>query len=354
MLNTKIILQRAQEKGELRTKDLVQEFGLTRQYISRMLSQLVREHKLIMIGNAPKSFYILPEVEEKYQNEFGKVRYLKILKNENLEEHVILDDVENNFQPFKKLQENIKSIFTYAFSEMLNNAIDHSTSDKIRVFVELTSNGEIAFTIEDYGIGVYRNIMRARSLNSETEAIQDLLKGKLTTAPKLHSGEGIFFTSKVGDEFVLSSYGYQLIVNNKIDDVFVKKSNGIKKGTKVTFKLNIQDTHHLNDIFRRYTDQSENSDYGFDKTEIRVKLYTNGGIHISRSQARRIIAGLDKFKIIIMDYDKIPMVGQAFADEIYRVFQNKYPEIQIQDENTNEAVAFMIQRAKNEADKRAE
>jgi ERCC4-type nuclease len=54
------------------------------------------------------------------------------------------------------------------------------------------------------------------------EAIQDILKGKTTTMPKSHSGQGIFFTSKSGDLFILDSFGYQVIVDNKIPDVFVK------------------------------------------------------------------------------------------------------------------------------------
>ena len=52
-----------------------------------------------------------------------------------------------------------------------------------------------------------------------------------------------------------------------------------------------------------------------------------------------------------MDYDKVPAIGQAFSDEIYRVFKNKRPDIKIQDINMNEAVKFMVARAKNEAKK---
>ena len=38
------------------------------------------------------------------------------------------------------------------------------------------------------------------------------------------------------------------------------------------------------------------------------------------------------------------MVGQAFADEIFRVFKNKHPEISIDPVNMQEAVRFMIGR----------
>ena len=50
-----------------------------------------------------------------------------------------------------------------------------------------------------------------------------------------------------------------------------------------------------------------------------------------------------------MDYDRVPTIGQAFADEIYRVFKDKRPNIKIQNINMNEAVKFMVERSKNEA-----
>ncbi len=55
--------------------------------------------------------------------------------------------------------------------------------------------------------------------------------------------------------------------------------------------------------------------------------------------------------IIILDFKDVPIVGQAFADEIYRVFQHKHQNIKIKEENMSEAVRFMIERSKNEASK---
>lgn len=352
MLTKEKILEVAKQKGILKSANFVTAFNLTRQYASKLLSELVDEGKLIKIGSTRNAAYVLPEYADAHPDTIEN-RYSKKFENKSLEEHRVLDDLERSFLPFKKLPENIKSIFTYAFLEMLNNAIEHSKTGVIHITV-LLKEDELSFVIDDYGVGVYRNIMSKRHLNSEIEAIQDLLKGKMTTAPKLHSGEGIFFTSKVGDLFVLNSYGYQFIADNKIKDIFVKKVRGIKKGTEVSFKINTKDKHHLNDIFKKYTNLAEGSDHGFDKTEIRVRLYTMGGMHISRSQARRVLSGLEKFKIIVMDYDRVPMVGQAFADEVYRVFKEKRPDIIIQDINMNEAVKFMVERAKNEAKKSQE
>ncbi|MDP3057365.1 MAG: DUF4325 domain-containing protein [bacterium] len=349
MLTGEKILEIAKTKGKVVSKDITASFGVSRQYVNSIIGLLVSKNKLIKIGSTRKAFYVLPEYAQKHQEIFP-VRFIKSFKNVSLEEHKVLDEVEKKSPLLSKLPENVRSIFTYAFSEMLNNAIEHSRSKIITVEV-LIRDGVLSFMVKDSGMGVWRSVMQKKHLNSELEAIQDILKGKTTTMPKSHSGEGIFFTSRSADEFILDSYGYRLIFNNKLPDVFVQKVKKIKKGTGVIFKINIASSRHLNDIFKEYTNIGNGSDHGFDKTEIRVKLYVVGGIHVSRSQARRILSGLEKFKVILFDFDKVPMVGQAFADEIFRVFKQKHPDIKLEEENMNEAVKFMVDRAKNESNK---
>jgi anti-sigma regulatory factor (Ser/Thr protein kinase) len=348
MLTTKEILNLVKKKGTIKTSDFV-GFGVSRQYIAKLIKKLVNQKELVKIGSTRTAFYTTEEYLHKNPT-LSPNSYSKTLENKNLEEHKILADVERNFLASFHLAENIESIFEYSFSEMLNNAIEHSQSKKIRFIVRLDKN-DLSFIVEDFGIGVFRNIMMKKNINNEFDAIGELLKGKATTAPKLHSGEGIFFTSKVGDKFVLDSFGFDMTVDNKLQDVFVKKVVGRKKGTKVQFSIDVKNKYHLNDIFKEYTIMDNDGDFGFDKTEIKVKLYAIGGVHISRSQARRILAGLEKFKVIIFDYDKVPTIGQSFADEIYRVFKNKMPDIEIREINMNDAVRFMVERAKNEAKK---
>jgi len=347
MLTKDQILKMANEKGKLYSKDLVEQFKVSRQYISLLISALVGEHKLIKLCSTRKAFYVLPLYAQAHPEIFP-LRYVKTFKNEGLEEHMVLNQIEETFPTLKNLPENVKSIFTYAFSEMFNNAIEHSKSVRIGVEVSIPKK-ILSFIIADSGIGVFRNVMKQRGLKSEMEAIQDILKGKTTTMPKSHSGEGIFFTSKTGDVFILDSFGYQLIVNNETPDVFIKTVKKIKRGTRVMFKISVKSDRHLNEVFKKYTNLAGESDYGFDKTEIRVKLYTIGGVHISRSQARRVLEGLEKFKIVVFDFDKVPTVGQAFADEIFRVFHHKYPQIKLEVENMNEGVKFMVERTQNEA-----
>ena len=310
--------------------------SFTRAYVLRFINNLVREGKLVKSGTTRAAVYVLTEKRGVLKSEFRK-RY----KNNNLKEHEVLEEVNKKLNFLHQLPEHIQSIFSYAFSEMLNNAIDHSKSENIAIYVKKIDKG-IRFIVDDFGIGVFKNIMNKRKLNSSLEAIQDLLKGKITTMPRAHSGEGIFFTSKVSDVFVLESYDCQLKIDNIVEDVFVNDLKPSKSGTRVIFEISLEHSGYLDDVFKQYYTDPE--DLAFDKTEIKIKLYTKESIYVSRSQAKRVLAGLEKFRTIVLDFDQVSGVGQAFADEIFRVFQSKYPEIKIIPENMIEAVKFMIER----------
>jgi len=66
---------------------------------------------------------------------------------------------------------------------------------------------------------------------------------------------------------------------------------------------------------------------------------------MSRGQAKRILQGLEKFNDITLDFSDVRIVGQGFVDEIFRVYQNKRPEVAIHFVNANEDVEFMIKRS---------
>ena len=331
------ILAAALKAGKITSQEIAAKFGISRQYAQRVLSELVQHGTLIKLGSTRAASYVLPKYAGKAEWKFNKR-----LTNKNLAEHEVLEDIEARAQFRPSLSENVRSIFEYAFSEMLNNAIEHSQSKYIQIEVK-KADKHLTFQVNDFGIGVFRNVMQDRDLQSELEAVQDLLKGKTTTQPRAHSGEGIFFTSKIADIFSLESFGKKLTVDNDIDDVFFAEVKPAKRGTKVFFQINCHSEKHLNELFSAF--QTDPAEMAFDKTEVRIKLYTLGTIHISRSQARRVLSGLEKFRSIILDFDKVPTVGQAFADEIFRVFKTKHPAIQITPINMNNAVQFMVKRA---------
>ena len=327
--------------NRITTSEVARMFNVSRQAAHKTLHGLVEKRMIVKFGGTRNAYYVLPEnvLDE-------SIAFQKKLQTKNLQEHEVLQIIERDSQVLSFLSDNLKSIFDYAFSEMLNNAIDHAYSETATI--KIGKNKNLFFEINDLGIGIFRSIRDKKKLKSELEAVQELLKGKTTTMPKAHSGEGIFFTSRVADVFVLESFEYRLTIDNLQEDIFfeeIKGKGNRKKGTKVSFQIAIDSEKHLSDIFQKY--YSDPNEYAFDKTEIHIKLYTLGTVHVSRSQARRITQNLEKFKEIILDFDQVPSVGQAFADEIFRVFQAKHPDIKLIPINMNEVVEFMVQRALN-------
>jgi hypothetical protein len=66
---------------------------------------------------------------------------------------------------------------------------------------------------------------------------------------------------------------------------------------------------------------------------------------ISRSQAKRVLARVDKFTEVVLDFEGVNEIGQAFADEIFRVFSQAHPHINLMYFNANEIVEKMIKRS---------
>ena len=324
-------------KKRASSTEIAKHFNFTRQYASQILRSMINAGEVVKFGSTRSAFYTLPE----FIDEVGSSAVRRHLKNSDIKEHEVFDSLVSAFPVFRTVPENVQSVVHYAFSEMLNNAIEHSRSKNIEVEME-SDGGIIRFAVIDFGIGVFRNVITQRHLKSELEAMQDLLKGKVTTDPKAHTGEGIFFTSKAADRFVLESFGYRMIVDNTIPDIFFQEGKQIHRGTRVVFTIARASDRHLNKIFEKY--QSKPGSYAFDKTEIQVRLFTMGTVYVSRSQASRILIGLEKFKKIILDFDRVPNIGQAFADEIFRVFQIRYPKIHIEAVNMNETVRFIVER----------
>lgn len=331
------IFKTAETKKTFGTADVVRDLGgeVSRAWVSAIISELVKSGVLVKFGSTAGAKYALPENAAELGNSISK----HLLRND-LKEHEILDSINHQAPFLLQLNENVSGIFDYAFLEMLNNAIEHSESKFVDVKVGANEK-TLWFEVSDKGIGVFENIMGKRGLSNEFEAMQDLLKGKSTTHPHAHSGEGIFFTSKVADVFILDSFGYSLRVDNNIPDVFFEQTPS-RKGTKVSFSISKNTNRHLTHVFSLY--ETDHGDPDFDKTEIQVRLYKIGTIYVSRSQARRILSGLEKFKHIILNFDNVSTIGQAFADEIFRVFQQKHQEIKITTTNMNEAVKYMIDR----------
>lgn len=333
-----LILKKISEAGKVKVADIVKITGFSRAYVSRFFQGLKEEGKIVLLDRANKARYILAEKESVLKEKKEILTAHRLLRNKQLSEDAVLDDIKKNTGIFLHLTKNIRQITDYAFTEMLNNAIEHSNSKTIKVFIK-RDKGTVIFDIIDKGIGIFKHIIKKRRLKSELEAIQDLIKGKQTTAPREHTGEGIFFTSKAGDILIIRGSKKKLIFNNILDDIFIKDTKVIK-GTKVTFIIGLNSKNNLDKIFRKHSEGL----FSFGKTKVAVKLYKIKTDYISRSQARRILSGLEKFKTITLDFKGVDAVGRSFADEVFRVWGKRHPDISINYQNANKNIDFTIKR----------
>jgi hypothetical protein len=197
--------------------------------------------------------------------------------------------------------------------------------------------------IIDRGIGIFRKIQEALNLLDERHALLELAKGKLTTDPNHHTGEGIFFASRMFDSFNIHSG--DCIFTHKAGDTedwLLETKDGT--GTAVFMRLSNHTSRTCTEIFNQY---SSGEDYGFTKTVVPVKLtqYGNDKL-ISRSQAKRLLARVELFETVVFDFSGLDTVGQAFADEIFRVFPLQHPGINLIPINMSEGVEQMVRRAR--------
>ena len=231
-----------------------------------------------------------------------------------------------------------RRIAGYAFTEMLNNAIDHSGSQSATI-TWWTGADQWSFEVRDYGVGVYPKLREGLHLASEFEAVQELSKGKRTTDRARHTGEGIFFTSKAADLFRLTSSGVRWTVDNLRHDAALGLVPA-SEGTSAVCQIDPQTDRALSDIFREFT-----RDHAFVRTRPVVKLFEIGTVFLSRSEARRLLDGLEAdFDTVEVDFTGVTDVGQGFVDELLRVWPAAHPGKTVIPINMNEAVGFMIRR----------
>lgn len=232
-----------------------------------------------------------------------------------------------------------RRIMGFAFTEMLNNAIDHSGSETATIKWWM-SQDQWSFEIRDYGIGAFPKLHAGLNLASDFEAVQELSKGKRTTDRVNHTGQGIFFTSKAVDVFRLTSAGIRWTVDNIRHDVALGAAP-IVKGTSVECQVDPKTVRDLSIIFGEFTDE----DAAFVRTRPVVKLFEIGTTFVSRSEAKRLLEGLAAdFNAVDVDFAGVTDVGQGFIDELLRVWPNAHPGKTVNPINMNPAVEFMVRR----------
>jgi len=309
------------ERGEVANRDAAFALGVSPATAHRVLRSLVVAGVLERHGRGPAARYRLRRVRRRFSTR-------------GLEEDRAWRRVADEIARIRPLGEEELRSLQYAATEVLNNAAEHARGRRVEIDVEFAPRATTVVTVcEDFGFP------------SAEDAIVGLEKGKLTSDPARHSGEGLFFSSKAVSRFRLESQKTAWVVDNVVEDSAIAPSI-VSRGTSVRLEVVRGRTPRLGKVFAAYADPES---LKFVRTRATVKLVAHGKSLVSRSEARRLTEGLTKFTHVTLDFSGVETVGQGFCDEVFRVFARNHPGVALEAVGMNHSVAFMVARARNGA-----
>lgn len=304
--------------------------GVTPQAANLQLRKLVASGVLLARTQGRTKFYQLRPL---------RMAEASLVRSEVEEDRVWREVVAPQLVGFS--QPDATRVLEYGVTEMVNNARDHSEGAMVTVRVEV----DMAFAsiiISDDGEGIFARIKRLCGLEDERESLLELAKGKLTTDPERHSGEGVFFSSRALDRFAIRSGGLSFSHTRGHDD-FLMDHHEFVRGTTVLMRHAHTSPTVLKGVFDEFAAPDE---YTFSKTIVPLRLAVFGNENLmSRSQARRVLSRAERFRTVVLDFEGVDFVGQAFADEVFRVLARQHPEMELIPIHTNADVGQMVSRA---------
>lgn len=322
----------ATKENKFSTITFAKNNKVTVQTVYRYINTLVNEGQLTKEKNGRKNVFKLVDT--------GISLALKIA---DISEDIVWSRELKPF--FTDLPQVAFKNLEYAFTEILNNAIDHSGGTVVHIQAKKNAY-QASIRIADDGVGIFNKIAKAMNLEEKSFAILELAKGKFTTEPDSHTGEGVFFSSKVVDDFAIFSDNLIFFGPTSTDLPYINEMKSLRRSGTIVY-LGIENGHKetVQDVFNRFTEYPES--YGFTKTLVPVRLLEYGDekpFVVSRSQAKRLMVRFERFENIILDFSGIEDIGQGFADELFRVFPTQHPNTTLTPINCNPQVESMINR----------
>jgi anti-sigma regulatory factor (Ser/Thr protein kinase) len=323
------VRQLVDRRGEVHNRDVAAALRVSPATAHRLLHALVTSGVLERRGKGRAAHYRLRGLRRRF-------------RRAGLDERRAWDEVATAIARIRPLDTDANRSLGYAASEILNNAVDHSGGRTVEVTVGFEREGATVITVRDDGVGVFRRLSEDFGFATPEEAIVQLEKGKLTSDPTRHSGEGLFFSSKAVTRFRLEGQAKAWIVDNRLGDSAIGASD-VRRGTRVRLELVPGHVPRLEDLFAAYTDAES---LEFTRTRATIKLAAFGSTLVSRSEAKRLVARLTEFRHATLDFSGVEVVGQGFCDEVFRVFARAHPEVTLEPVGMNDTVTFMVGRAR--------
>jgi anti-sigma regulatory factor (Ser/Thr protein kinase) len=251
-----------------------------------------------------------------------------------------------DFAPCFELPAEVRRLAQHAFTELVNNAIDHSGGSQVTVSMRQTPL-QVQLLVSDDGVGLFDRVAQSHGINEPQLAMLELSKGRLTSAPGRHLGQGLFTAARVADVLDLHA-------NRSAFQCRAWESHGwrhgqagavaTRTGTAIYVAITVDTQRTLQGVLRELSVQGDGM--GFDRTRVPLRLLAGPEAALeSRAEARRVAERLSLFRRAELDFAGIDHIGPGFADELFRVIAREQPEVSMVPLAMAAAVRAMAQGA---------
>ena len=174
-----------------------------------------------------------------------------------------------DFAPHFDFAPNVARLMQHAFTELLNNAIDHSGGSRVTVSMRQTAT-HAQLLVSDDGRGVFEQIRERFDIADPALAALELSKGKLTSDPACHTGRGLFFTARMADVFDLQANDRAFQHRSWDGARPLRERPPGRNGTSVFVGIALDTERALDEVLRSHS--SDGAGYGFERTVVPLRL----------------------------------------------------------------------------------
>jgi anti-sigma regulatory factor (Ser/Thr protein kinase) len=248
-----------------------------------------------------------------------------------------------DFAPCFDLPAHVLAMVQHAFTELLNNAIDHSEGSNVVLSLRQTTS-HVQLLISDDGRGLFDQVRERLAINDPAQVMLELSKGRLSSQPDRHTGRGLFFTARLADIFDLHANQVAFQQRDWAPHHWARGRAVKPSGSSIYLAIALDTPRTLDQVLRSAS--LDSAGYGIEQIHLPLRLLTSEQVSLaSRSQARKVAHRLTQFKRAELDFGGVDDIGQGFADELFRVFARQQAEVELVVCNASRKVQDMIAMA---------
>lgn len=321
------LLELVRQEGSINCTLASEQLGYTRQAVHRHLRELVNTGELMVSGRARATRYSLPRPQAR----------LHQLDLADVDEREVWERVAPELLP-PGTTEQAERIARFAVEELVRNAASHSAAATASLQID-SKIDEIRFQLTDEGVGLFTRVRERLGLATQLDALIELSRSPLTTEPRTHLGQGLQLLASACDQLSIEAGGLLWRHDRARDDQLLGEAPR-RPGTRISCVIAADTERILEGLLReRLTYQNPLAAMG------QVKLLDVGGQFMSREEAQRLMAGMERYRVVDLNFHGVTGVGLGFAEEIFKRWVPSHPDTRIQVRGASPVIIGVLKRA---------